>query len=492
MALKSELKELFRTLSNDHKENLNSSVFKTFNVISNTTKIDDTSKLEVITYSLANDNFTLNITYSCGDGRLIYEQSVLDSYIYFTKNNSELMFSIYDVLRFIDKENFKCYTIYNVNTEDRLKDSFKYIVNEIVAYAKRIDEFTQNGNELNTLFKDKCIELQNFFGPHIFSAPEIRKLPNYSIEHYYYTRFSKFNDKAYNCYLDGNYNKALALFKKRTRLNEYEYGLLNHLRQYSNMQSYKTGKQIYEAIPSNLRYKNEHIKPQCKNKPLYSLVFPASFLFFTFMYALLFRFFRYISYRGSYFLISDSLSNRLTMLIPAFFTAVSISTYIKQNMLIKDDAIPLELRTKLGNLIDAETIKKHRRRSVTSMFIVSIICIALGANNSVAFYDIGIKDSTNHLLLKNDFYLYSEIETVYILNTDNTSSADELLGKLSGIDNNKMLNESKYVVIKLKKDEKLDYTQYDKLSIKDSGKLQDICKDNNIECKIVSKMSEIK
>ena len=126
------------------------------------------------------------------------------------------------------------------------------------------------------------------------------------------------------------------------------------------------------------------------------------------------------------------------------------------------------------------------------MFIVSIICIALGANNSVAFYDIGIKDSTNHLLLKNDFYLYSEIETVYILNTDNTSSADELLGKLSGIDNNKMLNESKYVVIKLKKDEKLDYTQYDKLSIKDSGKLQDICKDNNIECKIVSKMSEIK
>ena len=492
MALNSELKELFRTLSNEHKENLNSSVFKSFNVMSNTTKIDDSSSIDFITYSLANDNFTLNFTYSCGDGRLIYEQSVLDSFIYFTKNNSELMFSIYDVLRFIDKENFKCYTIYNVNNEERLKDSFNYVVNEVVAFAERIDNFTQDANALNVLFKDKCIELQNFFGPHIFSAPEIRKLPNYSIEHYYYTRFSKFNDKAYNCYLDGNYNKALTLFKKKTRLNEYEYGLLNHLRQYSNMQSYKTGKQSYDAIPSNLRYKNEHIKPQCKNKPLYSLVFPATFLGFTFIYALLFRFFRYISYRGSYFVISDSLANRLTMLIPAFFTAVSVSTYIKQNMLIKDDAIPLELRTKLGNLIDAETIKKHRRRSVTSMLIVSIICIALGANNSVAFYDVGFKDSTTHLLFKNDFYLYSEIETVYILNNDNTSSTDELLSKLSGIDDKKMINTSHYVVIKLKKDEKLDYTQYDKLSLRDTSKLKEICIDNNIECKTVSKMSEVK
>lgn len=492
MALNPELKEYFTTLCNEHKQSFNNEYLKSPSVISTKSKVGEFAELETVTYTLANDNFTLNFIFSSGDGRLLYEQSVLDCYVLFTRNNSELMFTIYDVLHYIAKDNFKCYTLYNVNTKERLNDSFKYLIDELVAFAEGIYQFTLNENAINHLFREKCVELQNFFGPNIFSAQEIRKLPNYSKEHYYSVRSTKYNDRAYNNYLDGNYNKALALFKKRVWLNEYEYALLNHLRQYSNMQSYKTGKQKYEAIPENLRYKNERVKPQCKNKPLYSLVFPVTFIGFTIIYALLFRFFRYISYRGSYFLISDSVTNRLTMIIPAFFTAVTVSNYIKQNMLLKDNAIPIELRTKLGNLIDADTIKKHRRRSVTAMLIISIICIALGANNSVAFYDVGLKDSTTHLTLSNDFYLYSEIETIYIVSKDDVSSADELLSKLSGNDSKKMMNLSKHIVIKLKKDEKLDYTPYDRLSSRDLIELGKICKDNKIDLKIVKKLSEIK
>ena len=475
MALNPELKTIFESLCNEHKQNLNDSYFKAANVFSNNYKINDFSSIDVVTYSLINDNFTLNITYSDGNGHLLQENYVLDSFISFTKNNSELMFSIYDLLKIIDKDNFKCYTLYNVNSKERLNDCFKYLVDELEKVTEKIINLTTNDIRLNGLFREKCYELQTFFGPFIFNPNEIRNLPKYSLEYFYCTRFNKFNDKAYNYYLDGKYSKAVALYKKRIRMNEYEFALLDHMRSYSNMQSYKTGKQIYEALPENLRYKNEVTKVKSKGKPIYSLVFPVSFLGFTVIYALLFRFFRYISYRGSYFLISDSLSNRLTMLIPALFTALTVSTYIKQNLLIKDDALPIELRNKLGKLMDIETIKKHRRRSVTTMLIVSIICIALGANNSVAFYDIGFKDSTTHLTLKNDFYLYSEIDTVYIIDND---------------EKNPDYNDK--IIIKLKKDEKLRFTDYNKMTNKEIEKLKEICKDNDVKVETIDSTSKAK
>lgn len=475
MALNPELKTIFESLCTEHKQNLKDSNFKAANIISNNYKINDFSSIDVITYSLINDNFTLNITFSDGDGHLLQENYVLDSFIYFSKNNSELMFSIYDLLKIIDKGNFKCYTLYNVNTKERLYDCFKYLMEELEKLTSKIITLTTNEITLNGLFKEKCFELQTFFGPFIFNPNEIRNLPKYSLEYFYSTRSSKFNDKAYNCYLDGKYSKAVSLYKKKIRLNEYEFALLDHIRSYSNMQSYKTGTQQYDALPAKLRYKNEVTKVKPKNKPLYSLVFPVSFIGCTVIYALLFRFFRYISYRGSYFLISDSLSNRLTMLIPAFFTAITVSTYVKQNLLIKDEALPIELRSKLGKLMDVETIRKHRRRSVTTMLIVSIICIALGANNSVAFYDIGFKDSTKHLTLKNDFYLYSEIDTVYIIDKDNTSS---------DYDNK--------IIIKLKKNEKLKYTDYDKMTAHDIAKLKELCKDNNVNVQVIDSTSKAK
>lgn len=469
MALNSELKTIFESLCDEHRKNLNNTNIKATTVVSGNLKIGETSSIDIVTYSLINDNFTFNITFSDGDGRLQYEKNVLDCHILFTKNNSELMFTLYDVLKIIDKGNFKCYTIYNVNSKDRLNDCFFYLVNEYISFLDKINNLVQDDTTLNGLFKEKCYELQSFFGPNIFNAHEIKKLPDYSKEHFYSTRYSKFNDKAYNYYLDGNFKKALALFKKRTRINEYEYALLNHLRSYANMQAYKTGKQEYVVLPSNLRYKNEPVKPQyqVKNKPLYAFVLPILMFSCAFVYTLLYKFFEYISYRGSYIKIGDKIATVLTIIVPAVFTAFSISTYVKQNMLVKDDSLPLELRTKLGNLIDAETIKKHRRRSVTTMLIVSIICLALGANNSLAFYDVGFKDSTTHITLKNDFYLYSEIETLYVVKDKN-------------------------VIIKLKKDDKLNFMEYDELTSSNLDKLKEICKDNNIELKSVDSVSDAK
>ena len=477
MALNPELKEMFMNLANDYSNNLKHPALKSSNTYEENLELDETTKIHAVNYSLNFDDFTINIVYNSGEGKLEYEQNVLDSYIKFNNKHTELLFSFYDILRFIDNKNFKCYTFYYVNDTEKLKNAFKYLADSLVSYIDRIINLCSDTNITNILSKDKCYELQGFFGPIIFHSNEISNLPKYSRQFYYFTRFSKFNDKAYNCYLDGNYKKALALFKKKIKLNEYEFLFLNHLRSLANMQSYKTGDSTYDAIPKNLRFKGEVIKVKSKKSYAYNFLFPLVLLVTTIVYFLFFKFIEYLEYRGAHFLLEDKLVVAISVLIPASLTTTTIFVYIKQLLIVNDNSIPVDLRKRISSVMNKPEVKRHKIRSIASIIIVSIISITLGANNAIAFYDIGIKDSTQDFLLDSDFYLYSEIECAYVVKYE----------RANFLSSEKVNNE--HIVLCLPKDKKINLAEFG--SYHNDDVIEEL-KEHNVSIKYVDNDSDVK
>lgn len=178
------------------------------------------------------DDFNLFIYY-IEKGKTAYAQQTL--WLAMTVDNEpNLVFSIYDILAFVEPENFNCYTYTYVDSEQLMTDCFNEIGGLFSQLLPKLKNAFQSGVQKNKLIEIQKNNINGYFGDKILEANEMMggvadKLISMMLSNFFEYQIECAVVGGQALFYSGKAEKALKALKKAKFRSQYENNLIAYL-----------------------------------------------------------------------------------------------------------------------------------------------------------------------------------------------------------------------------------------------------------------------
>ncbi len=178
------------------------------------------------------DKFNLFIYY-IEKGKTAYAQQTL--WIALTVDNEpNLVFSIYDILAFVEPENFNCYTYTYVDSEQLMSECFAEIRDLFSRLIPELKNVFESGVQKNKLLEIQKNNINGYFGDKILEANDMMggiadKLVSMMLSNFFEYQIECAVVGGQSLFYSGKTEKALTALKKSKTRSRYENNLLAYL-----------------------------------------------------------------------------------------------------------------------------------------------------------------------------------------------------------------------------------------------------------------------
>ncbi len=178
------------------------------------------------------DKFNLFIYY-IEKGKTAYAQQTL--WIALTVDNEpNLVFSIYDILAFVEPENFNCYTYTYVDSEQLMSECFAEISELFSRLVPQLKNVFETGVQKNKLIEIQKNNINTYFGDKILEANDMMggiadKLISMMLSNFFEYQIECAVVGGQALFYSGKTEKALKALKKSKTRSRYENNLLAYL-----------------------------------------------------------------------------------------------------------------------------------------------------------------------------------------------------------------------------------------------------------------------
>ena len=178
------------------------------------------------------DSFKLNISY-IEQGRASYAQQTL--WVSFSLDNDEtLPYSLYDILAFVEPDNFNCYTYAYVDSEELMSQCFAQLIILFKRIVPLISDFLQSGVNKNKLISTQKDNINRYFGDNILESGEMigasaDRLISMMLNNFYEGEIEAAVIGSQSLFYNGKEDKALKRLKKAKARTYYQENLLKFI-----------------------------------------------------------------------------------------------------------------------------------------------------------------------------------------------------------------------------------------------------------------------
>ena len=178
------------------------------------------------------DSFKMNISY-IEQGRAAYAQQTL--WVSFVLESDEtLPYSLYDILAFIEPQNFNCYTYTYVDSKELMSQCFAQLIILFNRIIPAISEFLKSGVNKNKLISTQRDNINRYFGDNILESGEMigasaDKLINMMLNNFYEGEIEAAVIGTQALFYNGKEDKALKKLKRAKARTYYQENLLKHI-----------------------------------------------------------------------------------------------------------------------------------------------------------------------------------------------------------------------------------------------------------------------
>lgn len=193
-------------------------------------KNDKNTDGTIATYSF--DGFKLSISY-IERAKASYAQQII--WLSFTLDSDPtLPFSVYDILAYLSKDNFNCYTYAYVDSKELMRDCFGEINALLSDLAPKLTEFLKSGVHKNKLITDQRSCLNRYFGDNVLESGEMiggaaDKIINLMIKNFYDVQIETAVIGSQSHFYNGKPQKALTKLKKSKYRSLYHENLIKYI-----------------------------------------------------------------------------------------------------------------------------------------------------------------------------------------------------------------------------------------------------------------------
>lgn len=332
--------------------------------------------------------------------------STLYSRIYLHTNGEEFL-HIPEIIDELDPEDFHCYYFPYIESEEKLRNCFKPLEEFYIKHLPALWEIAYDDERTNRLFERKKAEFKRIVEIDD-DNDEYLDMYNYRAEkHLILTRYTKFD--AYTAFLYGNYDKALAIYRKTKDKNElldYEERLLRFIPECE---------EVYEAVfpgCSDVKEANSYIQGKENNKTMIKV--------WAFSYAAFFALFLIIGLGFEAYFSQGTLffSNAGTYIMAALLAALPA---VFGGMALRRPLIKLLSGKKKRELLAYDEIANGRgtNRFLNLVFevilIASLVLSVWFGNMYLACYEdrMVYNDGEKFMSFETETWYYEDITAVY-------------------------------------------------------------------------------
>ncbi len=184
----------------------------------------------VATYNF--DGFKLDISY-IEHGNMAYAQQTI--WLSFTLEcDPTIPFSVYDILAFVEPDNFNCYTYTYVDSKELMRDCFGEINDLLTTLIPKLTVLLQNGIEKNKLITSQRESVNRYFGDNVLESGEMLggtadRLINMMLKNFFETQIESAVIGAQSLFYSGKTEKALKKLKKSKYRSLYHENLIKYM-----------------------------------------------------------------------------------------------------------------------------------------------------------------------------------------------------------------------------------------------------------------------
>ncbi len=149
-------------------------------------------------------------------------------------NEPNLVFSIYDILAFIEPDNFNCYTYTYVDSEQLMSECFDEISDLFSRIIPKLKNAFESGVQKNKLIEIQKNNINSYFGDKILEANEMMggvadKLISMMLSNFFEYQIECAVVGGQALFYSGKTEKALKALKKSKARSQYENNLIAYL-----------------------------------------------------------------------------------------------------------------------------------------------------------------------------------------------------------------------------------------------------------------------
>lgn len=338
--------------------------------------------------------------YSLLDLRLIFDKSI----------ENPVEYTFYELLDFIDRENFKCYTIPAIRNPEMMNRAVKYLYTEMSGYHKSINEFINSDNGLYNLGKNYWSNFNAYSGKNFSEEIDFETYRKENFETWIYNLYKqalriKFSSNPYLHLHRRQYDKFIKQSGKIKFKIPYENRLLQMIQNGVN--------EDFEILPSGL---SEGIVVFEKNKVSIKELFAIGvsvLLISPLMFAAYAALFYLIGFAASGDMVYVASTHIGFMFLPAFITAIAASFFTRRKAYKLFFGKNVNVQLEIDLLVNTKSQYNFMRKFLNLVVIISIIFTFLTAHWNIGFSDSGILDNSGFFSIRGEFIPYSEVSGIY-------------------------------------------------------------------------------
>lgn len=352
------------------------------------------------------DSFRIHITYRVGRNR--GPKSILSCMFFAKTDVLGLGFEIYDILNYIDKEDFSPYTYSYLPDALAVGYALEELNRKLFAKMDRIKALFDNPESVASLRDAKIADINNYFGKNVFEVADglEEDAKKSYLAHVYDVFFShtmsRFVSQGYGYYLDFDKNSARRLLASQRAQTEYEKRFFEHLKDDTPVQS-TPHNYLSEGLAAS--GSKAVMLPTILTLIAVSALLCPAFYFLHHLFIQLFA-------KGAIYNTASELENALFCVIPALVTGAGITVCLKK---LIENLTPKKTRERLKRFSKILNTKKNgffARYGLFTAGVVSVILSMLIANTGVKFFDKTIRINASPTQLRAVEYTYSSIVEV--------------------------------------------------------------------------------
>ena len=146
------------------------------------------------------------------------------------KSESDIYFTTYDILEYLDVDDFKCYYFAYINDLKKMEYCFSVLKNFITKHLDKIHTISSD-NDMNIRYDRLRLQINELLNQDVFAYKSMNPYYyRYMMNSYNRMVNLRFAIYHYGQYLEGNYDKTLKYFNNTLKLMFYEKRLHNFIK----------------------------------------------------------------------------------------------------------------------------------------------------------------------------------------------------------------------------------------------------------------------
>ncbi len=389
-------------------------------------------------------------------------------------SDRQLPFSLYDILAFIEPENFNCYTYTYVDSQALMKNCFNELTELLVRITPALTEFLENGITKNRLISTQKDNINRYFGDNVLESGEMLggagdKIIAMMLQNFYEAEIEAAVVGSQSLFYSGKDEKALKRLKKSKRNTLYQQNLQRFLE--NGGKSNPISNAVAEASMKKGALRHGGGVKSALKTIAFSLLFtiPVAIglgLIYTAICALLFR--------GNVF-IAGFYENLLILPFFSFLLGTALAlNFVKSRQENKKKTDEKTVHTPKAPKAVNEALKYFTIAAESLALIGCITCVF----STAPFYEYYFEYSQEDFPLSQSECMYESID---------------FIGVIEGFyDKNNKFYEEKYIVVKTKSGQTIDLYNSTWLSANKFTENEDFFTEQGIEIKTFKTFEDYK